>query len=127
MSILGKIRNKADSRSKKSDSRLRSWNKAIWIFDGIAAYTASVHFSLIWATKTWAILGTGFYVFMSMLGFVAAVTLVIGCVLRLKRWSNYNYGAVRLLMIPLLLIIAWFAFGYSTEYIQAAWNFSDFG
>ncbi len=36
MSIIDKLKNKAGGRNKKSDKRLRTWNKAIWVLDGIA-------------------------------------------------------------------------------------------
>ena len=127
MSIIDKLKNKAGGRNKKSDKRLRSWNKAIWVLDGIALVAGLVFYHLLFAAETWALIGFGFYLFMSFYATLTTGAIVIGIILRLKRWSNYNYGFVRLLFIPVLVIVAWFTFGYITEYFAAAWEYQNLG
>ena len=96
--MFGNIRAKMRNRNTKGDARLKGLNKKIWIFDGLAAYALSVQFTLVAFCKFAATFGFGLYMTLALLGFIGVAAVAIGVVLRLKRWSNYNYGAIRLLV-----------------------------
>jgi hypothetical protein len=118
---------KLKNRAKKRDARHAKLTKALNIFTAIGLFAAGQHLLLVFASHSWGIFGTGFYLWVAFWGFLGIACLIPAFFIFIKRWTGYNYGWVRLVIPLIYAILVWLCFHYGWIYLQASWSFPNYG